>query len=113
MATDPEYRWHQEWIGFLQPEGLVVSPPALCAAQAHVNRNIAPVQQVLIDLVRIEPHDFRGGADGTTCEHADELGLQLHVAVGTGALPRDRRLRGPGHVAGAHEAAAFDRDFLL
>jgi len=54
MATDPEYRWHQEWIGFLQPEGLVVSPPALCAAQAHVNRNIAPVQQVLIDLVRIE-----------------------------------------------------------
>lgn len=54
MATDPEYRWHQEWIGFLQPEGLVVSPPALCAAQAHVNRNIAPVQQVLIDLVQIE-----------------------------------------------------------
>jgi hypothetical protein len=54
MASDPEYRWHQEWIGFLQPEGLVVSPPALCAAQAHVNRNIAPVQQVLIDLVRIE-----------------------------------------------------------
>jgi hypothetical protein len=54
MATDPEYRWHQEWIGFLQPEGLVVSPPALCAAQAHVNRNIAPVQQILIDLVRTE-----------------------------------------------------------
>ncbi len=54
MATDPEYRWHQEWIGFLQPEGLVVSPPALCAAQAHVNRNIAPVQQILIDLVRSE-----------------------------------------------------------
>ncbi len=54
MATDPEYRWHQEWIGYLQPEGLVVSPPALCAAQAHVNRNIAPVQQVLIDLVQIE-----------------------------------------------------------
>src|SRR5260370_238948 len=54
MATDPEYRWHQEWIGYLQPEGLVVSPAALCAAQAHVKRNIAPVQQVLIDLVRIE-----------------------------------------------------------
>lgn len=54
MAVDPEYRAHQEWLGFLQPEGLVVSPPALCAAQAHVNRNIAPTQQVLIDLVQIE-----------------------------------------------------------
>lgn len=54
MATDPEYRWHQEWIGFLQPEGLVVSPPALCAAQAHVNRNIAPQQQILLDLVKTE-----------------------------------------------------------
>src|SRR5215472_7655884 len=54
MATDPEYRAHQEWLGFLQPEGLVVSPPALCAAQAHVNRNIAPTQQVLIDLVQTE-----------------------------------------------------------
>lgn len=52
MSIDPEYRAHQEWLGFLQPEGLVVSPPALCAAQAHVNRNIAPTQQVLIDLVR-------------------------------------------------------------
>lgn len=54
MSIDPEYRWHQEWLGFLQPEGLVVSPPALCAAQAHINRNIAPTQQVLIDLVRTE-----------------------------------------------------------
>src|SRR5579884_711302 len=63
MSIDPEYRWHQEWLGFLQPEGLVVSPPALCAAQAHVNRNIAPTQQVLMDLVRAEKvpagHDRR------------------------------------------------------
>lgn len=63
MSIDPEYRWHLEWLGFLQPEGLVVSPPALCAAQAHVNRNIAPTQQVLIDLVRTEKvsagHDRR------------------------------------------------------
>jgi N-6 DNA Methylase len=68
MATDPEYRWHQEWLGFLQPEGLVVSPPALCAAQAHVNRNIAPTQQVLIDLVRREK--VSAGSDRRRAEQA-------------------------------------------
>src|SRR5262249_26891010 len=66
MATDPEYRWHQEWIGFLQPEGLVVSPPALCAAQALVNRNIAPQQQVLLDLVKTEK--VPAGADSRRTE---------------------------------------------
>jgi hypothetical protein len=66
MATDPEYRWHQEWLGFLQPEGLVVSPPALCAAQAHVNRNIAPLQQVLIDLTKTEK--VSAGADRRRAE---------------------------------------------
>jgi len=41
MAKDTEHFAHQEWIGFVQPVGLVVSAPALLAAQAHVNRNIA------------------------------------------------------------------------
>jgi hypothetical protein len=68
MATDPEYRAHQEWIGFLQPEGLVVSAPALCAAQAHVNRNIAPTQQILIDLVRTET--VTAGSDRRRTEQA-------------------------------------------
>ena len=27
---------HQEWIGFLQPEGLVVTAPALLSAQAII-----------------------------------------------------------------------------
>lgn len=42
MATnrDPELRAHQEWLGYVQPVGLVVSAPALAAAQAHVNRNV-------------------------------------------------------------------------
>ena len=28
MAQDPEYRAHQEWLGYVQPVGLVVSIPA-------------------------------------------------------------------------------------
>ena len=45
MARDPETLAHLEWLGYVQPVGLVVSIPALLAAQAHVNRNIAPDHQ--------------------------------------------------------------------
>ena len=45
MAKDPEQLAHQQWLGYVQPVGLVVSIPALLAAQAHVNRNIAAEHQ--------------------------------------------------------------------
>ena len=45
MPRDPESWAHQEWLGYVQPVGLVVSTPALAAAQAHVNRNIAADHQ--------------------------------------------------------------------
>ena len=48
MPRDPETIAHQEWIGYVQPVGLVVSIPALSSAQAYVNRNIAPQQQKLL-----------------------------------------------------------------
>jgi hypothetical protein len=38
MARDPEVLAHLEWLGYVQPVGLVVSIPALLAAQAHVGR---------------------------------------------------------------------------
>ena len=40
MAIDPELAPHLEWLGYLQPVGLVVSPPALAQAQAFPDRNI-------------------------------------------------------------------------
>lgn len=49
--ADPELLTHREWLGYVQPVGVVVSPPALAAAQAYVNRNIAPVQQRLLEAV--------------------------------------------------------------
>ncbi|MDV3001114.1 MAG: hypothetical protein N5P05_002720 [Chroococcopsis gigantea SAG 12.99] len=55
MANDPEIRLHKEWLGFLQPVGLVVSPPALSAAQAVVNRNVVELQQTLAIVARREP----------------------------------------------------------
>jgi len=45
MVRDPEAISHQEWLGYVQPIGLVVSIPAMLAAQAHVNRNIIPDHQ--------------------------------------------------------------------
>ena len=48
MSQDPELRTHKEWLGYLQPVGLVVSPAALRDAQAFVNKNIIREQSILI-----------------------------------------------------------------
>jgi hypothetical protein len=51
MPTDSEYRAladHLEWIGYVQPVGLVVSAPALLDCQAYVDRNIFEQQQALL-----------------------------------------------------------------
>lgn len=52
---DPAIEAHRQWLGFAQPVGLVVSPHALVAAQAHPDKNIAPRQEVLVRLT--EPPD--------------------------------------------------------
>ena len=57
MAKDPEQLAHQEWLGYVQPIGLVVSIPALLAAQAHVNRNIIPDHQRFLDCLPRDTHD--------------------------------------------------------
>lgn len=51
MASDHELRVHRDWIGLLQPVGLVVSPPALLAAQAFPDKNILKEQQSLLALL--------------------------------------------------------------
>jgi len=48
MTKDPESLANQEWLGYVQPAGLVVSIAALLAAQAHINRNIATDPQRLL-----------------------------------------------------------------
>ena len=60
MATDYELRVHRDWIGLLQPVGLVVSPPALRNAQAFPDKNILKEQQALLAL--ITPPALKDGA---------------------------------------------------
>lgn len=65
MSQDPELRAHQEWLGYLQPFGLVVSPAALRDGQASINKNIVPVQSILIHQVS---GDLTPGAKGEAPE---------------------------------------------
>ena len=46
-APDPNTRAHLEWLGYIQPHGLVVSAPALVKAGAIVNRQDAHRQALL------------------------------------------------------------------
>src|SRR5262245_52899771 len=57
MARDPETLSHVEWLGYVQPVGLVVSIPALLAAQAHINRNITPDHQRFLNCLPRDVHD--------------------------------------------------------
>ena len=51
MARDPELLAHIEWLGYLQPVGLVVSPPALADAQAFPSKNIIPDHNRFLEIV--------------------------------------------------------------
>jgi hypothetical protein len=57
MAKDPELSAHVEWLGYIQPVGLVVSPPALVQAQAHINRNVIPQHQRFIGCLPVNKDD--------------------------------------------------------
>ena len=62
---DPELRAHRDWLGLLQPVGLVVSPPAMVKAQAVPSQNVAELQQDLLSVVERAP-----GAASVTDEPA-------------------------------------------
>ena len=54
-AQDPNTRAHLEWLGFVQPNGLVVSAPALVKAGAILNRQDAEGQALLAGCVDQRP----------------------------------------------------------
>ena len=47
VGPDPNTRAHLEWLGFIQPNGLVVSAPALVKAGAILNRHDVEGQALL------------------------------------------------------------------
>jgi hypothetical protein len=51
MAKDPAVLAHQEWLGYVQPAGLVVSIPAMLDANVRINQNIAPDHRRFLDAL--------------------------------------------------------------
>ncbi|MDX2271007.1 MAG: DNA methyltransferase [Cyanobacteriota bacterium] len=55
MSTDLDTYRHKEWLGLLQPVGLVVSPPALIKAQAIIDRGkLVDLQEKLLAVTTPE-----------------------------------------------------------
>src|SRR5215472_15105335 len=98
MPSDPELRSHQEWLGMVQPVGLVASARATAAAGAFIDRaSLIPLQQkfeavteqkgdedpILPDLVPFllkvlewEPSDLAGALGGTEVPSSLTVSLQ-------------------------------------
>ena len=57
MPKSPEQLAHEQWLGYIQPEGLVVSIPALLEARAHINQNFLPRHRAFLDFL---PKDRTG-----------------------------------------------------
>ena len=52
MPADPTIRDHKAWLGYVQQEGLVVSPAALVDAQVVLDRNTIPMQERFLPFVK-------------------------------------------------------------
>lgn len=80
--VDPQILTHKEWLGLLQPVGLVVAPVALVKGQAVPSKNVAEQQRTLIEVT--------GGTEGTPKLNFERFALdvlewQAEDLVGSGA----------------------------
>ncbi|MGI8962011.1 MAG: Eco57I restriction-modification methylase domain-containing protein [Bryobacteraceae bacterium] len=51
MPADPTVLSHQEWLGYVQPVGVLVSVPALTKAGVTINRNFVPLHREFLQLL--------------------------------------------------------------
>jgi hypothetical protein len=89
MPRDPAILAHQEWLGYVQPTGLVVSIPSLIEASAFLNRNYGPEHQRLLSAL---PQDSDGSPVPEISDFArfaqDVLGWDSELMLGSpGAEP--------------------------
>ncbi len=52
MPTDAPIRDHKAWLGYVQQDGLVVSPTALVDAQVVLDRNTLPMQERFLQFIK-------------------------------------------------------------
>ncbi|WP_437575490.1 Eco57I restriction-modification methylase domain-containing protein [Sorangium sp. So ce887] len=60
-AQSRDLQAHKTWLGLLEGQrvGIVVTPPALVAAQAYANTDVIPAQNALLGLLTDRPRDLR------------------------------------------------------
>ena len=75
---DPDVTAHLEWLGFIQPTGLVVSAPALAKAGAVLDRHDAEGQR----LLRACACERRFGADSEPRPHLPDFRLFASTVLG-------------------------------
>lgn len=51
MSVDPAIKDHKAWLGYLQPEGLVVSPAALVDLQVILSRETIQLQERFLEML--------------------------------------------------------------
>jgi len=92
-VTDPDVRFHEEWLGLIQPsEGLVVSIPVLVDAQCMARQTPA-VQQRLLDLCPVwDAETGRRGIGDLVAFLGEMLGLTPELFDSGEALPVDLSL---------------------
>lgn len=57
MAKSPEEYAHLEWLGYVQPVGLIVSVPAMLEAQCYINKNIIGEHARFLDCLPRDKND--------------------------------------------------------
>ncbi|MFV8258268.1 Eco57I restriction-modification methylase domain-containing protein [Bdellovibrio bacteriovorus] len=58
MASNKVIEYHQQWIGYLNPTGLVFAPNALESAQVVINENVISEQKEFLTLVTKPVNDI-------------------------------------------------------
>ncbi len=91
MAKDPAVLTHQEWLGYVQPSGLVVSIPAMLEANVRINANQGPEHRQFLEYFLEDKDGEPIAMLGSFPEFAEAvLGWQssdLYGATGSELLP--------------------------
>ncbi|MGB9154685.1 MAG: hypothetical protein WCD70_16550, partial [Alphaproteobacteria bacterium] len=91
MARDPAVLAHQEWLGYVQPSGLVVSIPAMLEANVRINANQGPEHRQFLEYFLEDKDGEPIAMLGSFPEFAEAvLGWQssdLYGAPGSEPLP--------------------------
>ena len=87
MAADRELRAHKDWLGMVQPHGLVVSPAAMVRAQVYPTHPIVDRHNAFLRLLPNSDDDHAAELKDFPAFCIDVLGWRPTDLVTLDALP--------------------------